>query len=303
MFCSQCGESNLEQAKYCSQCGAALGTSPAPFEDDEEQNREFYAAAVGYKKADYYVPRFMQFDAQGIRASWQAFFVSLYWLLYRKMWLPAGLYFLLSLPFGLSNSAWLSASSNAGWLAMLYLVAVYVVLPMYANALYYRQVRNKIARAKQVATDKDSQLRIVRAQGGTSNVIFIIIALFFALALLGMVAAVAIPAYQDYTQRARVSEGLAAGTHTQRKLEAYVADNNEWPRSLSDLDTTTATRSDVISEMSITQGGALILTYRGGPLIQGKSLALIPSKDANGSISWACENIDLDPRALPSHCQ
>jgi hypothetical protein len=54
------------------------------------QDREaLYRAAVGAKKADFYVPKFIRFDHAGaskLSWNWPALFVSFYWFLYRRMY-------------------------------------------------------------------------------------------------------------------------------------------------------------------------------------------------------------------------
>ena len=54
-----------------------------------EHVEALYRAAVGAKKADFYVPKFLRFDeanASKLSWNWPAFFVSFYWFLYRRMY-------------------------------------------------------------------------------------------------------------------------------------------------------------------------------------------------------------------------
>jgi hypothetical protein len=62
-----------------------------------------YRAAVGEKKADFYVPKFVRFDRPGasrLSWNWPAFFVSFYWFLYRRMYATWAIYSLL-IPIGI----------------------------------------------------------------------------------------------------------------------------------------------------------------------------------------------------------
>ncbi len=306
MFCSKCGAQNLEQDNFCSKCGESLGSDPAQTAPPQQADvQALYAAAVGYKKTSYHMPYFLRFDQQGVGASWHwpAFFVTTYWLFYRKMWLWGLLYILLPIPFGIVDVAFNSAYQ--GITGLLYLLAAFVLIPMYANAIYYRHIKKKIADVQAQSPSRKIALQQLQAQGGTSPAVIIVAVILFVfmLPLMGILASIAYPAYQDYMQRAQVSAGLATGAHYQRGFEDYVDKNREWPRSLDELGYKPLADSDNIDEVSITHGGAIIISYRGNTTLDGRSLALVPAKGSNGEITWACENIDLDPSVLPATCR
>ena len=94
MFCSSCGAEARIAARACTRCGTAL-VHPAP-DDAPASEGELMEAAIGPKNTHYYLERFHEFATGGRYASWNwpAFFVPLFWMLYRKMWLHAALYFL-----------------------------------------------------------------------------------------------------------------------------------------------------------------------------------------------------------------
>ena len=191
---------------------------------------DFYEAGIGYTKSYYYLPKFNKYDAGGSKASWNwpAFFVTLYWLLYRKMWLYAFLYFFASIPFSIIDLFIPDGSllSTVLWLA--YLVGIFIILPIYANSIYHNHVRNKIFRTMNRVNEKEKALKIIEKEGGTSNIVLIIFLLMIFPAILGILAAIAIPAYQDYTARAQVTEGIALSSYHKIAVAEYYADHHSF---------------------------------------------------------------------------
>jgi len=93
MYCQRCGAENADRSAFCSSCGQPLAAPAAPPPTD----RAYLEIAIGPRNTDYYVSRFERFASGGSKVSWNwpAFFVTLPWLLYRKMWPHAVLYFFL----------------------------------------------------------------------------------------------------------------------------------------------------------------------------------------------------------------
>lgn len=250
MFCTHCGTENLEQNNFCAHCGqelvqplthpSAQGLAQTPGAhtersaqdsqtSDESEARALYTAAVGHEKAAYYVPFFLRFDREGAKASWHwpAFFITTYWLFYRKMWLWGTLYMLAPIPLSI-----LYVFLGPGTTELLYLLVVYIVIPLYANVIYYKHVKKKIAQACENAPDSSSALRQLENKGGTSPAVIIIAIILFVLTipLMGLLAVIGMPAYEDYKQRSRVSEGLAIQVEPQFRRQLI----DRTPRSKTD---------------------------------------------------------------------
>lgn len=178
--------------------GGPVGSREAEFE-----------AVTGYKNSDFYVEKFVEYERGGTSVSWNwpAFFVSFWWLLYRKMWLWGVLYFFS--PYVLTVLASVVNSTVvASILGLLYLVGIFVVLPMYANALYFRQARKIIDRVNAKEHPQEKHLAMIASAGGTSGLIMVLVGLLLIVPIIGILAAVAIPAYQDYTIKAKLQEGV-----------------------------------------------------------------------------------------------
>src|SRR6188508_1281809 len=152
MFCGKCGAEAAADARFCSKCGSSLqAADPGP---PDRGDIEYVEAAIGPRNTDFYLRKFERFGSGGgyVSWNWPAFFVPLMWMLYRKMWLWAALYFfvapiVLSLAFAILLALLPEQTAViAGW--SFWLAALFIILPMYANALYYHTCQTRIAEAK-----------------------------------------------------------------------------------------------------------------------------------------------------------
>ena len=315
MLCQKCGVESSDEARYCSNCGSDVAKQESAHQEPRAVNApgpgaadplDYYEAAVGHRNTEYYVSRFKRFDEQGMKASWNwpSFFVSFYWLLYRKMWGWAFLYFLLPLllifGFVLLSGVWEDALLLY---YPTYIAATFLLFPMYANAIYYKHAKGKISKAQASSDNKEKQLRRVAAEGGTGGAVIIVVLILGIVSLVGILAAIAIPAYQDYTLRAYVTEGLTSAQAYKMEVEEYGATYGRWPSSNDFLGGKELGASAGVGSVNIVANGVIVITYAGSAGIAGKSVALVPSVNELGVISWQCQGVDIDNKYLPAVCR
>ncbi|TCP15280.1 type IV pilus assembly protein PilA [Crenobacter luteus] len=131
---------------------------------------------------------------------------------------------------------------------------------------------------------------------------FTLIELMIVVAIIGILAAIAIPAYQDYTKRAHVSEGLQLAAGAKTAVTEYYASNGAWPDSLTKAGLASAIGGNAVKSVALGSSGTLTVTYN-GKVKDGAVLQLEPS-DASGGIQWKCKKgADMDEKWLPSNCR
>ena len=133
---------------------------------------------------------------------------------------------------------------------------------------------------------------------------FTLIELMIVVAIIGILAAIAIPAYQDYTIRAQVSEGLSLASGAKAAISEYYQDRGTWPatNALAGLAAPTDIRGKYT--VSVTAAGQTVTVVYGNDanaLLVGT--LILNAVDNVGAIEWNCDTSTLPAKHLPSACR
>lgn len=202
MFCSKCGKEISEGSSFCRNCGESLSASSGGSQSQivtAGLTVADFAAFVG-KNSETYLRKFAKFNAGGIDSfkatwHWPALFVPFWWMLYRKLYGWAALVFLTS---------WIP---YIGWLILP------IVWAIVANRLYYNHAKKKLLEIKQLHPAPETQKAVITVTGGTGNVVLVLGAVLVSVAVIGILAAIAIPGYIGMQERAKkgaISRALSA---------------------------------------------------------------------------------------------
>ncbi|HGG7684326.1 TPA: pilin [Neisseria meningitidis] len=120
---------------------------------------------------------------------------------------------------------------------------------------------------------------------------FTLIELMIVIAIVGILAAVALPAYQDYTARAQVSEAILLAEGQKSAVTEYYLNHGEWPANNSSAGVATSAniKGKYVQSVEVKNGvvTATMLSTGVNKEIQGKKLSLW-AKRQNGSVKWFC---------------
>jgi len=147
---------------------------------------------------------------------------------------------------------------------------------------------------------------------------FTLIELMIVIAIVGILAAIALPAYQDYTVRAKMAEPLAALSEAKVTLSEYYASNRRFPPNALQAGINSNPNKNIVASVtyvSSSSGQGAIITAEikpnvipGATSTVGFSLSSVTQSD--GSVIWNCKQsvvnsgaATIEPKYLPSNCR
>jgi type IV pilus assembly protein PilA len=138
---------------------------------------------------------------------------------------------------------------------------------------------------------------------------FTLIELMIVVAIIGILAAVAVPQYQNYTTRAKISEALGVAAAAKTTISEFFLAEQAFPSTATEAGIGTVS-TQYVSGVSWDGSDTIEITVRPGigPGItaSANTIALEGAADGSGNVSWTCKSADSDgvpTKFLPSTCR
>ncbi len=138
---------------------------------------------------------------------------------------------------------------------------------------------------------------------GAIVAIVLVVGVFWFIAIIGILAAVSIPAYQDYTIRAKVTESILQAGSAKQAVDSYYSQYNEFPES-NEAANFYFDSSPTTKTIEISYDGHVVLTLSDGmpQNVAGSTIVFAPDVQGNALV-WECTQGTLEARYRPSSCR
>ncbi len=129
---------------------------------------------------------------------------------------------------------------------------------------------------------------------------FTLIELMIVVAIIGILAAIAIPAYQDYITRSKVTEIATAASACKTSVSEYYQSENAAP---ADTDTAgcSSNPTQYVTSLAVANG---TITAVSAIANAAGNFVLVPTYTASvGTVEWACDTSTIASKYLPANCR
>jgi hypothetical protein len=110
------------------------------------------------------------------------------------------------------------------------------------------------------------------------------------------------PAYNDYTAKARMAQAVAVGHEATAAVERYFYANGRGPATLEQAGYAMDDPSHAVQDITVDAGNGMVRVFPSDLNYRGKAIAFTPRVDENKRVVWQCASDEIPARVLPPEC-
>jgi type IV pilus assembly protein PilA len=130
---------------------------------------------------------------------------------------------------------------------------------------------------------------------------FTLIELMIVVAIIGILAAIAIPAYQDYTTRAKVTEGLGMAASAKASVSEYRISQSVWPNNNTSAGISSPNSQYVTGVVGA--NNVITVTYKAAAGVTAGQTIIFRGSMTGGSVAWTCTGGTVPAKFRPANCR
>lgn len=132
---------------------------------------------------------------------------------------------------------------------------------------------------------------------------FTLIELMIVVAIIGILAAIALPAYQDYTTRSKVSEGIGLAAAAKSAVSEYRISQAAWPTGNAQAGLPATVASKYVRSVSVGASGLITVAFAGtSGTTAGNTITFSPTF-LTGAVDWDCTGGTVQDSYRPAICR